>query len=285
MGSAAVVKMRSKGAQAGTPAPPGQGQLEKELAEFSGGLAYDQARIIERTQEGFRQGVHGFYLAGLGLILIKAHDGYTFTHILEQFFPGITYEAAKKYMRFARAASALPNFKAFCLERGGYSKGLTMLQAATEEQIQEFDDTGIILGYSQEQIDGMSVVSLKKALRRAREYTEQKVKGATYKSEKQIADQADRIRDLEAQVPKETPADAAFALIKRAEDKMLECFRLLNQVPDQALVDSELVRDALYAFTGMADRAIANLEIKANLAIPQAEQQKWEKERKGEHTD
>ena len=49
MGSAAVVKMRSKGAQAGTPAPPGQGQLEKELAEFSGGLAYDQARIIERT--------------------------------------------------------------------------------------------------------------------------------------------------------------------------------------------------------------------------------------------
>jgi hypothetical protein len=64
---------------------------------------------------------------------------------------------------------------------------------------------------------------------------------------------------------------------------MLECFRLLNQVPDQVLVDSELVRDALYAFTGMADRAIANLEIKANTAIPKAAQQQWEKEQRDDH--
>ena len=49
--------------------------LEKELKEFSGGLPYDQARVIERTQDGFRMGVHGFYLAGLGLILLERHEG------------------------------------------------------------------------------------------------------------------------------------------------------------------------------------------------------------------
>jgi hypothetical protein len=186
-------------------------------------------------------------------------------------------------MAYARAILDHPAFEAFQKERGGYSKALTALSICSEADLQEFDETGIILGYTPDQINKMSVVSLKKALRRAREYADQKEKAAVYNSEKTIASQVERIRDLEAQVPAETPADAAFALIKRAEDKMLECFRLLNQVPDQVLVDSELVRDALYAFTGMADRAIANLEIKANTAIPKAAQQQWEKEQRDDH--
>jgi hypothetical protein len=61
--------------------------LEKELKEFSGGLPYDQARVIERTQDGFRMGVHGFYLAGLGMILLYEHEPDTYRVILDQYFP------------------------------------------------------------------------------------------------------------------------------------------------------------------------------------------------------
>ncbi|MGP8051414.1 MAG: hypothetical protein ACLPYB_12500 [Desulfobaccales bacterium] len=232
------------------PVPPGeeqgQAQLGKELAEFSGGLAYDQARVIERTQEGLRQGVQGFYQAGLGLILIFQHEGaQTSALILEKFFPGISQRSAQCYMQFARAASTLPNFRAFCLERGGYSKGLTMLQAASEEQVQEFDETGVILGYSHDQIDAMSVLSLKKALRRAREYAEQKAQGAGAKSAKQLAAQAERIRDLEAQVPAETPVDAAMNLIRAADAKIIDGLRLLAKLERPLLAANQPVRDLL----------------------------------------
>jgi hypothetical protein len=104
------------------------------------------------------------------LILLERHEGaQTSAQILEQFFPGISRRSAESYMQFARAASKLPNFKQFCLERGGYSKGLTMLQSCTEAEIQEFEGSGELRGFTQDEIDRMSVVTMKKALRRAKE--------------------------------------------------------------------------------------------------------------------
>jgi hypothetical protein len=155
--------------------------LEKELKEFSGGLPYDQARVIERTQDGLMQGVQGFYMAGLGMILLHEHEGETYPHILGQYFPGITYDSAKRYMKFARAASILPNFKQFCLSSGGYSKGLTMLESCSGEEIDEFEDTGELRGFTQDQVDKMSVRQLKQALRRAKDKAAEAVKKATEK--------------------------------------------------------------------------------------------------------
>jgi hypothetical protein len=203
--------------------------LEKELKEFSGGLAYDQARVIERTQDGFRQGVHGFYMAGLGLILLHQHDGDTFTYILEQYFPGTTYEAAKKYMRFARAASTLPNFKQFCLERGGYSKGLTMLQSCSQEQIEEFEETGELLGYNPDQIDKMSVLTLKKALRRAREKMDQAVMKATDKVLQENVNLREQVDELAAALAA-PDLEAAKKLIRAAGTKIYDALELLRKV-------------------------------------------------------
>ena len=236
------------------PGQAGIQALEKELQEFSGGLAYDQARIIERTQDGFRQGVHGFYLAGLGLILIHANNGDTFTHILQQYFPGITYEAAKKYMRFARAASKLPNFRQFCLERGGYSKGLTMLQSCSEEQVEAFDETGEVLGFTQDQIDGMSVLTLKKALRRAREHERLALTKATEKDRQELAELREENKGLKAQVTAEkTPADAALALVLGANDKIFEGIRLLGKVEEATLTANKTAREQ---FVGVCEHAI-----------------------------
>jgi hypothetical protein len=213
--------------------------LEKELKEFSGGLPYDQARVIERTQDGLMQGVQGFYLAGLGLILIHAHDGDTFTHILQQYFPGTTYEAAKKYMRFARAASKLPNFKQFCLERGGYSKGLTMLQSCSEAQIEEFDETGEVFGFTQDQIDNMSVLTLKKALRRAKEKEAEAVKKAVGKTLEENAALTAKVDDLTTALA--TPdLEAAKKLIQAAGSKIHDALQLLRKV-DLELVSRDWV--------------------------------------------
>lgn len=230
--------------------------LEKELKEFSGGLAYDQARIIERTQDGFRQGVHGFYLAGLGLILLHEHDGDTFTYVLDQYFPGTTYEAAKKYMRFARAASTLPNFKQFCLERGGYSKGLTMLQSCSQEQIEEFEETGELLGYKPDQIDKMSVVTLKKALRRAREKMDQAVKKARAESEplkQEIADLKEEVAGLKAALVS-PDQDEAFKIVRAAEKKFIGGATLIGKITPELLERDELVRNLVFVAIDMLAR-------------------------------
>ncbi len=221
--------------------------LEKELQEFSGGLPYDQARVIERTQDGFRQGVHGFYQAALGLILLHQHEGpHTYAVILEQYFPGISRSAAEKYMRFARAASVLPTFKQFCLERGGYSKGLTMLQSCTEEQMEEFDETGEVLGFTQDQIDNMSVVSLKKALRRAREREAQAIKKATEKMGQENVKLKEQVAEMEAALsPPEV--QAALKLIDGAGRHLANALKLLRKIPLELMAQDGFLRQASYA--------------------------------------
>ncbi len=184
--------------------------LEKELKEFSGGLAYDQARVIENTQEGFRIGVEGFYRAGLGLILLERHEGATtLSQILEQYFPGINLRSAQRYIQFARTASKLPNFKQFCLERGGYSKGLTMLQACSEAEIENFDESGELRGFTQEEIANMSVRTMQRALLKAKDKMAAAIKKATEKTEGENAELSEKVAALEAALK---PAELAGAM-------------------------------------------------------------------------
>lgn len=241
--------------------------LEKELKEFSGGLAYDQARIIERTQEGFKQGVHGFYMAGLGLILLEQHEGVqTSAQILDRYFPGISQNSAYRYMQFARAASKLPNFKQFCLERGGYSKGLTMLQSCTEAEIEQFADTGEVRGYSMEEISRMSVRTLQKALFKAKEKAAQAVEKAT---DKVLAENV-RFREeneaLKAALM-EPDVQAAFKIIREAEKKFMEGAALLRKITPELLEREETVRNLVFASSGMLGRLTTQMEYTAQEAL------------------
>jgi hypothetical protein len=233
--------------------------LEKELKEFSGGLPYDQARVIERTQDGFRMGVHGFYLAGLGMILLYEHEPDTYRVILDQYFPGVGLKAAEKYMRFARAASKLPNFKQFCLERGGYSKGLTMLQSCSESQIEEFDQTGEVFGFTQDQIDNMSVLTLKKALRRAKEKEAEAVKKAVGKTAAENAELKTKVEELTTALAA-PDLEAAKKLIKSAGAKVKEALQLLRQV-DFVLVSRDwTVRLAVLQMTNLIGNMVGEIE-------------------------
>jgi hypothetical protein len=255
------------------PVPPEQGNedLERELAEFAAGRPYDEARVIERTQAGFTQGVHGFYLAGLGLNLIHRHESVqTFGQILEEHFPGISRAGAYAYMKFARAASALPNFKQFALASGGYSKALTMLEVCSGEEVQEFEASGEVLGYTADNLRLMSARQMRQALLRAREKEKASVRRETAKAAGEIAELRDQVRDLAAQVPGETPVDAAMALIKRAEEKVLDGFRLLAKVERQTLVDSPVARDAMFSCIDMGLRVLQNLEADTSLTIAEA---------------
>jgi len=234
--------------------------LEKELKEFSGGLPYDQARVIERTQDGFRQGVHGFYLAGLGLILLhEQEEVHTYALILEQYFPGVSRRAAFNYMQFARAASKLPNFKQFCSERGGYSKGLTMLQSCSEAQMEEFDETGEVFGYTQDQIDNMSVLTLKKALRRAKEKEAAAVKKATGKTAEENAELKAKVDELSTALAA-PDLEAAVKLIRAANKKVDDALQLLRRV-DWKLVSSDwTVRLAALQVTNLIGNLVSTID-------------------------
>lgn len=245
--------------------------LEKELKEFSGGLAYDQARIIERTQDGFKQGVQGFYLAGLGLILMHQNEGaQTYAVILERYFPGISLSAAEKYIRFARAASKLPNFKQFCLERGGYSKGLTMLQACTEAEIEQFADTGEVRGYSMDEISRMSVRTLQKALFKAKEKAAQAVEKATDKVLAENVKLREENEGLKAAMT-EPDVQAAFKIIREAEKKFMEGAALLRKITPELLEREETVRNLVFASSGMLGRLTTQMEWTAQEALNRAQ--------------
>ncbi len=162
--------------------------LEKELKAFNDGLPYNRERIIERTQDACKRGILAFYDVGRGMILVREHeDAQTFAQILEKYFPGISRRTAENYMNFARHAAKLPNFKAFCESAGGWSKGLTMLQFCTEEELQGFEEAGEIRGFSAEEISGMSVRQMQRALLKAKEKAQQQVAEATEKTTRENA--------------------------------------------------------------------------------------------------
>lgn len=224
--------------------------LEKELKEFSGGLAYDQARVIERTQDGFRLGAHGFYQAGLGLILLERHttivetsphivETNTFEQILDQYFPGVSVSGAYRYMKFSRAMSNHPVFKQFIYERGGYSKALTMIEACTTEEISDFEETGQLRGFTQDQIDKMTVRQMKRALRQAKEKQAEAVKKATGKL---TEENAELVREVEALRAALTPAELAAAkkVFGRVAQKLTEALNLTRKL-DLRLLASDWV--------------------------------------------
>jgi hypothetical protein len=216
--------------------------LEKELKEFSGGLPYDLARVIERTQDGFRLGAQGFYQGGLGLILIERHEGVeTFPQLLDQYFPGISVSGAYRYMKVARALSNHPAFKTFIYERGAYSKALTLIEACTTEEIGDFEATGQLREFTQDEIDKMSVRQLKRALRRVKEKQAEAVKKATEKVEAENAELSAEVEALKAAL---APAELAAAkkVFGRMAQKMGEILGLARKLDIKLLAADWITR-------------------------------------------
>jgi hypothetical protein len=245
-----------------------QERLEKALRAFSGGLPYQRERIIEMTQEACKRGLLAYYDMGRGLLLMQQHeDVQTLGHILEQNFPGMSRSAAYNYMLFAKTAAKLPNFKAFCEERGGWSKGLTMLTACTEEELAEFEAGGDLRGYKPDEIEMMSVRQLQKALRKADDDKIKAVETATHKLESEKAALEGEVADLKVQLEEaDSPGDKALGLIKAAEKKLMEGLAFLQKIPLGVVEQEELVWHTLIGCLGLISRPLENLETRVLVA-------------------
>ncbi|MGP8051602.1 MAG: DNA adenine methylase [Desulfobaccales bacterium] len=208
--------------------------LEKALQEFS--LPDDETLLIGWIHERFGDAAKGYFLAGLGLIKLhiatntNTNKPNTYSVLIQENFPYLNLRVAENYMAVTRAMLTHPCFAAISKERGGYSKILTALRICSEAELQEADESGEIREIKIEQIGKVSVRTMEKSLIRAKEYCKASVRQAVAKSAKQLAEQAERIRDLEAQVPAETPVDAAMNLIRAADAKIIDGLRLLAKV-------------------------------------------------------
>lgn len=247
-------------------------RLVKELKAFSEGLPYNRERIIERTQEACKRGLMAYYDLGRGLILLHEYEGQTFIQIIEAYFPGISLPAAKNYMRFARTAAKLPNFKAFCEASGGWSKGLTMLTACTEEELQEIEDSGELRGYKPDEIAMMSVRQMQRALRNAEASKEKAVATATHKLSQEKANLEDKVKGLEEELEKApTQEDKALVLVKSADRKVMEAGALLGKISPELLGAHPTLVHLVLGVCGTAMRVLQGLEDKALAAYAAGE--------------
>lgn len=145
-------------------------RLERVIKDFMGGLSYAPDRVIERGQDGFDEGVRGFFKGGIALfILSENEDVQTFGQILNQYFPGISRAGAYNYIKIARGMAEHAAFQSITNERGGHCKLLTLMESCSDVELMELDTSGEVMGYTLDEIDKMSVRQLKKALRGARE--------------------------------------------------------------------------------------------------------------------
>lgn len=230
-------------------------RLEKVVKDFMGGLPYDQARVIERGQDGFEEGARGFFKGGMALLLLQRNEGaQTFAQLLDENFPMICRRTAENYIRIARTLAEHPAFKAFVYERGGHSKLLTLLQMCSEEQIADLAENDELL----DKIDQMSNRQLKKVLRREREKAAADKKKDTEGLRQENAELRTQVKGLEAEVAAgETAADKAMKQILGANAKIFEGIRLLNKVPMATLTADKTTREQ---FVGVCEHAMRILE-------------------------
>jgi len=250
---------------------------ERALEVLAEGLPYDRERTIENIKAGFRQGLLALYEVGRNLIILQQNEGELFYQIIEEHFPGLHIRTAYRYMLFARKAAKLPNFKAFCEARGGWSKGLTLLCEAQEGELEELEETGSFRGYSLDDIDRMSVRQLKRALRRAREEKQQAINKTAERVAIENSELRRRIEVLEASLNPEV--EEVVKVVGAINDRLLEIVRLLKRIPRETLLKDRTLRQTVFGVTGFTQRLIESLEHEATEAEIEAqarEEEEWQ---------
>lgn len=241
------------------PYTPGADRaLEKELKAFNGGLPYNRDRVIERTQGAIKAGVMAYFEAGCGMILLYENDRHTYAGILEQYFPGVSERTARNWRNFARQMAAHPQFRAFVAERGGYSIALTVLEGVSAEDLQEFEETGLLKGYTREQISKMSVRTLQKALAAAKVKEAKAVMAATEKVGKENLALLERVEELEAALAP-PGVRAAYEVVHKAQGKFMQVTQLLGKIPRKLIDQDQGLQNLILAACDGFQRVIGEL--------------------------
>ena len=136
---------------------------------------------------------------------------------------------------------------------------MTMLQSCSEAQIEEFDQTGEVFGFTQDQIDNMSVLTLKKALRRAKEKEAAAVMKATDKVLQENVNLREQVDEMAAALA--TPdLEAAKKLIRAAGTKIYDALELLRKVNWELVSGDWTLRLAVLQKTNHIGNVVQTIE-------------------------
>ena len=137
-------------------------------AEYGDGLAYDTLRIINETRFYLQQSAEAMLEAGRRLILLKEHENHgNFEGALNDI--GLAPRAARKMMQAAYKFGGAKRPLAAVLDK----TKLLELISEDDEDLEELADGGTLAGHTLDEIERMTKMDLRAALRKEREKRQQ----------------------------------------------------------------------------------------------------------------
>ncbi len=240
-----------------------EAELSRALVPFSDNLPYSAERLAQEVMMLYRMGAVLKFEVGRRLIVMwereRGESVRTFEDFVNKFFPDVPIDRAYEDMRYARKAVNCPIFRAYSEGKGNWSKALALLEAATEEELQEFEEKGEILGISRDDLDRMSVRELKKCIRKLKGDKEKAVTEATADLRLKVADLEEQVEVLEA-ASKEPDLAEAQKLLRRADKLIHEGLQIIRKVNWAVVAKDWTARlDALQKLH-LVERLVSNVE-------------------------
>ena len=174
----------------------------------------------------------------------------TFTDFMGRWFPWMSKRSGFEYMRFARLAEDMPNFRGLADSKGGWKKVQAMLDIATPEELEEFERTGEIRGVKKKDIEEAGAAELKKQLRTALSEAG-KLEGENLELKEEVAALKVRLNmNLENSVK----------VVHGATKKCSDALATLAGIPEEILVQERGLRDLVLGVCGTITRVVAGVE-------------------------
>lgn len=229
-----------------------QARLQEIADTYLCGVPYERERIVGEISIYLRQAVTGIIEAGRRLIAMKKAEKYgVWQQIVEERI-GISPATAWRLTAIARKFENLSRVKE--LQLNGVFEGVGKLYAllnVPDEELAEFDETGLFRGATVEDINKMSVNQFRKLIAEKEDWKarakqlELELNGKydtttrfKKRNEKLEKENANLRRELE-EAKKPLPQDAAQALemLAKHRDDALAAYYFLNQANPQGYPD------------------------------------------------
>jgi len=183
----------------------------------------------------------------------------TFGHFVSLYFPDVPKQRAYEDMKFAVKASKSPLFKQFAEGKGNFAKALALMESVEDEELEQFESTGEILGLTVDALDRLSVRELKARIKKLEADKKEAVIAAV---DKVLQDNTKLMEENEAlkAALAEPEVQAAFKIIRAAEAKVLEGAQLLRKIPQEIMAKDATVRNVALASCDMMNRIVEQLE-------------------------
>ncbi len=202
-------------------------QLTEALRPFSDNLPYDRNRVVNETKFFMNMAANGIIETGKRLILLKAKEGHGgFMKACDEI--GVTRSTAGRFMKAAEKVANYPT-----LGNLGRSKVYALLDVPDEE-LKEFEETGLLFGADRDEVDSWGVRELKEHIRK---YRKQIGKGA-----KQLEDLREENAELKARLSAPVTEADATKRLEEAYEEFCSALALLDTVRVDDVTSRYLVR-------------------------------------------